>query len=146
MQGRLNKKDLAARAKKMKETAQACPIGDLKLKAVVKATPAPTDGEDTCSGLVFKRRRKAATEPSEHSVSDGCAPSPQAPPPSPPPSRDTVVVQEDEGISAPEGGLWDPNLDAPSFLEKTLLSSKEKEKLESLEEDQLVELAVRQLG
>jgi len=33
----------------------------------------------------------------------------------------------------------DPSLDAPSFLEKTLLSAKEKEKLESLKEDQLVE-------
>ena len=37
-------------------------------------------------------------------------------------------------------------MDAPSFLEKTLLSAKAKEKLESLEEDQLVEQAVRQLG
>jgi len=57
-----------------------------------------------------------------------------------------VVVQEDEGTSAPEGGLWDPNMDATSFLEKTLLSTKAKEKLESLEEDQLVDQVVRQLG
>jgi len=41
------------------------------------------------------------------------------------------------------GGLWDPTLDAPTFLEKTLLSAQAKEKLESLEEDQLVEQAVR---
>jgi len=50
------------------------------------------------------------------------------------------------GASAPEGGLWDPNLDAPTFLENTLLSAQAKEKLESLEKDQLVKQAVRQLG
>ena len=56
------------------------------------------------------------------------------------------MVQESVGASAPVGGLWDPTLDAPTFLEKTLLSVQSKEKLESLEEDQLVEQAVRQLG
>jgi len=145
MLGKLNKKDLAATTKKMKEVAQALPTKDLKLKVVVEAALASTDNEETYSGLVFKRRRKAATEPSKHSVSDGRAPSPLAPPPSPPPSHDMVVVQEDEGTSATEGGLWDSNLDAPSFLKKTLLSTKAKEKLKSLEEDHLVEQAVRQL-
>jgi len=43
------------------------------------------------------------------------------------------VVQESVDASAQEGGLWDPNLDAPTFLEKTLLSAQAKEK--SLEED-----------
>jgi len=52
-------------------------------------------------------------------------------------------VQESEGVSAIEGGLWDPNLDASSFLEKNLLFAKAKEKLESQEEEQLVEQAVR---
>jgi len=56
-----------------------------------------------------------------------------------------VVVQEGEGTSTPEKGLWDPNLDAPSFLEKILLPTKDKEKLESLEEDHLVEQVVRLL-
>jgi len=119
MLGMLNKKELAARAKKMKETAHAFPAKDLKLKVVV--------------------------EPAEHFASDGRTPSPQAPPPISPPSRD-IVVQESVGVSVPEGGLWDPTLDAPSFLEKILLSAKAKEKLESLEEDQLVELVVKQLG
>jgi len=118
----------------------------LKIKVVVEAAPAPTYDVKAYSGPVFKRRRKASNEPSEHSVSDGRAPSPQAPPPSLPPSRDMVVVQEDEDTSAPEEGLWDPNLDAPSFLEKTLLSVKAKEKLENLKEDHLVEQAMRQLG
>ena len=135
MLGRLNKKDLASKAKKMKETAQARPAEDLKLKVVAEVVPAPTDDEETYSGLGFKRRRRVATEPSEHSVSDGCAPSPQATLPSPPPSRDMVVVQEDEATSALEEGMWDPSLDTPFFLEKTLLSAKAKERLENLEED-----------
>ena len=139
----LNKKELVAKAKKMKTTAQASPTKDLKLKVVVEVVP--SYDEETFYGSVFKRRRKSATEPAEHSASDGRAPSPQAPPPSPPPSND-VVVQESAGVSAPVGGLWDPTLDAPSFLEKILLSAKTKEKLESLEEDRLVEQAVRQLG
>jgi len=90
MLGKINKKDLAARAKKMKAAAQALLAEDLKLKAVVEV--APTDKEKTYYGSVFKKIRKATTEPSEHSVSDGCAPSPQAPPPSPPPPHDMVVV------------------------------------------------------
>jgi len=84
MLGTLNKKDLAVRAKKMKVVAQASPAKDLKLKAVAEV--APSDDEETYSGPVFKRRRKATTKPVEHSASDGRTPSPQAPPPSPPPS------------------------------------------------------------
>jgi len=57
-----------------------------------------------------------------------------------------VVVQEGEGTSTQEEGLWDPNLDSPSFLEKVLLPIKTKEKLSDLEKDHLVEQAVRQLG
>jgi len=86
----------------MKEAAQTCPAGDLKLKAIAEAAPTPTDDEETYSGSVFKRRQRAATEPSEHSISYERAPSPQAPLPSPPPSRDMVVVQEDEGTSTQE--------------------------------------------
>jgi len=72
---RLNKKDLAERAKKMKVVAQVLPTQDLKLKVVVNAAPAPTDDEETYSRPVFKRRRKTTTEPSEFSVLDGHAPS-----------------------------------------------------------------------
>jgi len=146
MLGKLNNKDLAARAKKMKAAAQALPFEDLKLKTVVEAAPAPIDEKETYYGLVFKRRRKAITEPSELSISDGRAPSQQAPPPSPPPPRNMVVVQKGEGTSAPKEGLWDPNLDAPSFLEKILLPTKTKERLDGLEEYHLVEQVVRQLG
>jgi len=55
-------------------------------------------------------------------------------------------MQEGVGPSALVGGLWDPTLNAPTFLEKTLLSVQAKEKLENLEEVQLVEQAVKQLG
>jgi len=82
---RLNKKDLAARAKKIKAAAQASPAKDLKLKAVAEVVP--SNNEETYSGFVFKRRRKIVAEPAEHSASDGRAPSPEAHPPSPPSIR-----------------------------------------------------------
>jgi len=116
MLGKLNKKDLAVRAKKMKVATQTLPTEDLKLKVVFDVAPAPTDDEETYSRPVFKRRRKATTEPSELFISDGRAPSQQAPPPSPPPPRDMVVVQEGEGTSTQEEELWDPKLDVlPSW-------------------------------
>ncbi|KAK7353852.1 hypothetical protein VNO80_19305 [Phaseolus coccineus] len=64
-------------------------------------------------------RRKAVFEPSEHSASNGQAPSSHILPPNPSPPRD-IAVQESEDIIVQEGGLWDPTLDAPSFLEKSL--------------------------
>jgi len=73
MLGRLNKKDLAGRAKKMKEVAQARLAKDLKLKVVAEAAPDPTDDKETYSGPVFKRRRKAATEPSKHCLRWACS-------------------------------------------------------------------------
>ena len=85
MLGKLNKKDLAAKAKRMKAAAQALPTEDLKLKVVVYVAPAPTNDDETYSGPAFKRRRKATTEPSEPFVSDGRAPSQQTSPPSQPP-------------------------------------------------------------
>jgi len=70
MLGWLNKKDLAARAKKMKAATQELLPEDLKLKVVVEVAPTPTDNEETYFALVFKRMRKTTTEPSELSVSD----------------------------------------------------------------------------
>jgi len=57
-----------------------------------------------------------------------------------------VVVQEGKGTIFQEEGLWDPNLDAPSFLEKVLLPTKTKEKMTDIEEDRLVGQPMRQLG
>ena len=42
--------------------------------------------------------------------------------------------------------MWDPSLDAPSFLEKTLLPTEAREELDTLGEDQLVGQTMRQLG
>jgi len=103
MLGKLNKKDLAARAKKMKATAQALPAEDLKLKVVAETAPAPTDDEETYYGRVFKRRRKAAMEPSELSVSDRRAPSPEvAPPCPPPPNLQTGYHCQTPSVSGPQ--------------------------------------------
>jgi len=106
---------------------------------------APSEDEDTCFGPVFKRRRRSTPKPSEHSVSDGRGTSPQVPPPSPSPPHD-ILVQESGGENVPKGGLWDLSLYALSFLEKTLFPTKAKEKLKSLEDDQLMGQMARQLG
>ena len=79
---------------RLKATAQASPAKDLKLKAVVQV--APLDDEDTCSGPVFKRRRKAAPAPTEQSTSNGRSPSQQIPPSNPSPARD-IRAQESRG-------------------------------------------------
>jgi len=57
-----------------------------------------------------------------------------------------VVVQEGEGTSVQEEGLWDPSLDVLSFLKKVLLPNKAKEKLINTEEDRLVGEVISQLG
>ncbi|KAK7364532.1 hypothetical protein VNO80_13269 [Phaseolus coccineus] len=94
MLGTLEKKDLATRAKLLKDTAQVPPTEDLKLNEMVEV--APSDDEDTCSGPLFKRRRKVVSVPTEHSAADGRAPSQQALPPSPSPPRG-IMVQESRG-------------------------------------------------
>jgi len=78
---RLNKKDLVAMAKKMKVVSHSSPGKELKMKAVVAS-----NDEDTCLGLVFKRRRKTAPQPTKHSASDGRAPSQRFPIPNPSPT------------------------------------------------------------
>ena len=139
MLGTLNKKDFATRAKFLKVVAQAPPAEDLKLKAVAEVDL--LDDKETCSGPVFKRRRKADPTPTEHSASDGRAPSPQVPPPSHFPRN--IMVQESMGENLRNGGLWDPSLDAPSFLGKTLLPTEAREELDNLEDDQLMGQTVR---
>ena len=120
---------------------------DLKLKAPTTFVQASIeDEEETNSGMVFKRKRKAITAPTEHSHLDGHAPSCRTPSTSPTLPRDMMVVQEDEGMSSRGKGLWDLNLDAPFFLENTLLPNKEKEKIMTLEKDCLVHESIRQLG
>ena len=137
MLARIDKKDLAERAKSMRAVAQA--PQNLLLKAPAIIVPTFTeDNEETFSRPIFKRRRKTTAAPTEHSESDGCAPSNHAPPPSPTPPRDMIVVREDKGTSFQEEGIWDQGLDVPSFLEKALLPNKAKENLIRLEEDRVV--------
>jgi len=63
MLGELNKKDLAARAKKMKAAAQALPTEDLKLKVVVDAAPSPVDDEETFLGRSSKGDERSPLNP-----------------------------------------------------------------------------------
>jgi len=109
------------------------------------AETAPFGDEETCSGLVFKRRRTDATATSAHSVSDDQAPSYRDFPPNPSPPRD-IAVQEGRGENASKEGQWDPYSDPTSFLQRMLFSSKVKGRLENLEEGSLREHTTRQLG
>jgi len=55
-------------------------------------------------------------------------------------------VQESGVENLRKGGLWDPSLDATSFLEKDLLPTEARVELDSLRGDQLVSQSMRQLG
>jgi len=55
-------------------------------------------------------------------------------------------MQEGRGESASEEGQWDPSSDPTSFLQRMLLSSKVKGRLENLKEGPLMEHTTRQLG
>ena len=144
MLARIDKKELAERAKRMRAATQA--PQDLKLKAPTTVVPASTeDDEETNFGLVFKMKRKAKAA-TEHSHSNERAPSYRASSVSPTLPRDTMVVQEDEGTSSRGKGLWDFDLDVPFFLEKPLWHNEEKEKLMTLRANLLVHETMRQLG
>ncbi|KAL9297730.1 hypothetical protein ACSQ67_023626 [Phaseolus vulgaris] len=93
----LSKKDVTAMAKQMKTASHTSPAKNPKMKAVVEA-PASED-EDTCSGSVSRENENR---------------------PLPSPAQD-IIVQESGKDNLQKGGLWDPSLDATSFLEKTLL-------------------------
>ncbi|ESW04857.1 hypothetical protein PHAVU_011G131100 [Phaseolus vulgaris] len=90
-----------------------------KKKASVTITQAPTEREEeTTSGLVFKRKRKATAPPTEHSHLDGRAPHQDivlseghAP------HRDVIVIQEGEAKSSKRKSLWDSNFDVPTYGE-----------------------------
>jgi len=128
---------------KMKVASHSSPAKELKMKAVLKVDA--SDEEDTCSGPILKRRRKTAPQPTEHSASDGRAPSQHLPLLNPSPARD-IKVQKSGRESIRKGGLWDPSLDATSFLEKTLFPIEARVEMDSFREDQLVGQTTRQLG
>jgi len=88
-----------------------------KMKDLITITQAPTEqDEETTSGLVFKRKRKATTPPTKHSPSDGRAPNQDvahlvdhAPP------QDVIVIQEREAESSKRNSSWDPDFDIPTY-------------------------------
>jgi len=76
MLSKFKKKELEKMSKRMRVAANV-PKDSLtqKLKIVATITKAPTDDEETTSGLVSTRKRKEIASPTEHSHSDGRAPS-----------------------------------------------------------------------
>jgi len=118
-----------------------------KLKLVTTTTQAPTDDEETTSRLVFTRKRKAIAAPTKHSHSNGRAPSHHVTPSEGQnPPRDMMVVREGKAKSSKRGNLWNPSLDATTFLEEVLLRAEEKEKLMAHDENHLVREAIRKFG
>ena len=57
-----------------------------------------------------------------------------------------MVIQEGKAESSKGKNLWDPILDAPTFLEKALLPAEERERLMAHDENHLVREAKRQFG
>jgi len=100
---------------------------------LLKAPAAPVlieDEEDTCSGLVFPRKRKAPVIPTENSPSRGRVTSNHASPPrAQPPSPITMSNFERGTESSRRKGLWDPSLDIASHLESALILPEDEERL-----------------
>jgi len=95
------RKNLAALAEK-KMTTEALSTKGQKLKAMAEATP--SEDEETCYGLVFKRKRTDAASNFVHSVSNSRALLYRDFPPNPSLPRD-IAVQEGRGESASEEGV-----------------------------------------
>ena len=117
---------------------------DHRQKGVVEATA--SEDEDTCSGLVFKRKRTIDVVTPANSASDERAPSFMENPPSASSPRD-IVVHERGGESASGGDHGvPPATDQPVFLQQALQSFQERERMESLGEDPLQEHVAKCLG
>jgi len=74
--------------------------------------------EETTFGLIFKRKRKVTTPPTEHSHSNGRAP-----------HQDVIIIQKCEAKSSRGKSLWDPNFDVPTYGETTFLPNEDKNRL-----------------
>lgn len=117
---------------------------DLRQKGVVEATA--SEDEDTCSSLVFKRKRVADVAVPAQSASDGCASSFKENPPSASSPCD-IVVHEGGGETAPGGDhSAPPAVELPAFLQEALQSFQDREMMESLSEDPLQGHAAKGLG
>ena len=117
---------------------------DHRQNGVVEATA--SEDEDTCSGLVFKRKRVVDVTAPTHLASDDRAPSFGENPPSVSSPRD-IVVHEGGGKSASGGDHGaPPAVDFPAFLQQALQSFQDREKMESLGEAPLQEHVAKCLG
>jgi len=105
---------------------------DQRQKGVVEVIA--SEDEDTCSGLIFKRKRKVDVAVPANSASDDYAPSFRKHPPSASSPRDLVV--REGGRESTSGGNHDaPPADLPAFLQRALLSFQDRERMESMDED-----------
>jgi len=95
-------------------------VKDKRLKGVAEV--APSEDDETYSGLVFKRKRKADAAIPVPSDSDGRAPSYRECPLSTSSPRD-IAVREGKGENVSEGDQWDSSADLSSFLQKVLHST-----------------------
>jgi len=121
-------------------------LKDKRLKRVAEVVEvAPSEDDETCSGLVFKKKRKADAAIPVPSDSDGRALSYRECPPNAFSPRN-VVVHEGIEESSSEGDQWESFADLSSFLQKVFHSTRTKERLDNLEEDPLLEHVPRQLG
>ena len=92
-------------AKRMKAVSNA--PKESKMKALLIA-PAPSDEEETVSGLVFTRKRKILATPTEHSCSVGQVPSYHVAPSGGQTTHLNMVdAQECEVESSKRPNLWD---------------------------------------
>jgi len=109
------RRHLAVVAAQMK-TAPGPSTKDKRLKGVAKAAEvAPSEDDDTCSGLVFKRKRKVdATVPAQ-SGSDGQAPSYRECPP-------VSLLPATSWCKKVGGDHGDSLVDLPAFLQRALQS------------------------
>ena len=117
---------------------------DPRQERVVEATA--SEDENTCSGLIFKRKRGIDVVVPAHSASDDRAPSFKENPPSASSPHD-MVVHEGGGESAPRGDSdAPPAAELPAFLQQTLQSFQDQEMMESLGEDPLPGCEAKGLG
>jgi len=130
MLSKINKKELEEMAKRMRAAAKMLDesLKPKKVPKIVTETSTEQD-EETASGLVFKRKRRATTPPVEHSRSDG--------------HQDVIIVQECEDGSSKGKSLWDPTLDIPTYFEKAFLPNEDRERLMTFGEDHLVRDAMK---
>ncbi|KAK7364686.1 hypothetical protein VNO80_13427 [Phaseolus coccineus] len=144
----ISKVELTEMAKQMRAATMPKDSLTKKRKAPVTITQTPTEQDkEATSGLVFKRRRRAATPPVEHSYSDGrflgqvvVHSEGHAL------NHDVIIFQECEVGSSKGKSLWDLNFDFPTYREKTFLPNVDKETLMAFGEDQLLRDTMKQIG